>query len=162
MSKIWDFNFFRVIEHQTKTSTYWTLDCSDWVNVLAVTEDGHFIVTKQFRHGPSSYTLELPGGIVDKNREPIEVAKEELLEETGYGGGTWHYIGKYLPNPGLQNNYVHAFYCCGAQFITIPTEIDTEVELLSHEEFNSFLHSPAEAQAFALATYYLAKNKKLF
>ena len=162
MFKIWDFIFFKVLEHQTKNSTYWTLECSDWVNVLAVTENGHFVVTKQFRYGPNAYTLELPGGIIDKTREAIDVAKEELLEETGYGGGTWHYIGKYSPNPGLQNNHVHAFYCHGARFISPPTEIDTGVELLSHEEFNSFLHSTTEAQAFALATYYLAKNKKLF
>lgn len=54
--------------------------------VLALTQDNQVILAKQYRPGPKSILLELPGGYVDPNEDPKVTIARELLEETGYQG----------------------------------------------------------------------------
>ena len=54
--------------------------------VLALTAAKQVILVKQFRPGPEEILMELPGGNVDAQENPLEAAKRELLEETGYSG----------------------------------------------------------------------------
>ncbi|MEU2775214.1 NUDIX hydrolase [Streptomyces sp. NPDC007162] len=56
------------------------------VAVLALTTTDEVLVTRQFRPGPGRFLFELPGGYVDTGETPLDAAKRELLEETGYGG----------------------------------------------------------------------------
>lgn len=55
------------------------------VCVLPITADNKIILAKQFRPGPEKVLMELPGG-GSGDDTPIEAAKRELLEETGYTG----------------------------------------------------------------------------
>lgn len=69
-----------------ETSDFDLYDSPSTIAILAITKEKNVILTKQFRPGPEKILLELPGGFVDENEEPIEAAKRELLEETGYQG----------------------------------------------------------------------------
>lgn len=64
------------------------------VCILAVSDEGNFILAEQFRPGPERVLRELPGGGVEDGESLEEAAKRELLEETGYAG-EMHYIGKH-------------------------------------------------------------------
>jgi 8-oxo-dGTP pyrophosphatase MutT (NUDIX family) len=39
--------------------------------------------------------------------DSLVAAKRELLEETGFGGGSWQYLGAVQANPAIQNNLCH-------------------------------------------------------
>ncbi|MFJ5733645.1 NUDIX hydrolase [Streptomyces paradoxus] len=67
------------------------------VAVLAVTQVGEILLTKQFRPGPGRFLLELPGGYVDEGESPLHTAERELLEETGYRGDT-ELVGRCFDN----------------------------------------------------------------
>lgn len=56
------------------------------VCTLALTSQQEVILVKQFRPGPKKIFSELPGGYVKSGEEPLDIAKKELLEETGYTG----------------------------------------------------------------------------
>lgn len=81
----------------------------DWVNVVAVDEAGGCVMVRQFRFGSADVTLETAGGMVDPGETPMAAARRELLEETGYGGGTWTSLGSVSPNPAYHDNRCHHF-----------------------------------------------------
>lgn len=91
------------------------LEAPDWVNVVATTTDGRLVMVEQYRFGVEEMTLEPVGGISDKDEEPLDAAKRELLEETGYGGGEWHYLGAVQANPAVQNNLCHLWHADGVE-----------------------------------------------
>jgi ADP-ribose pyrophosphatase len=83
---------------------YFHIRATDWVNVVAVTPEDKLVLVRQERHGTESFTLELPGGMVDAGETPAEAALRELREETGYSGTLAEPLGFVHPNPALQHN----------------------------------------------------------
>ena len=69
---------------------YYVLEYPDWINVLAITKDQKFVFVKQYRHALGITAYELCAGVCEtSDASPLESAKRELSEETGYGNGTW-------------------------------------------------------------------------
>ena len=52
--------------------------------VLPITKEGKIVLVKQFRIPINTYIMETPAGIIDGTQNPEEVARHELIEETGY------------------------------------------------------------------------------
>ncbi|RME21969.1 MAG: NUDIX hydrolase [Deltaproteobacteria bacterium] len=90
------------------------LECPDWVNVTAVTPAGNLVLVRQWRHGNGKVTLEIPGGAVDPGESPLQAARRELEEETGYRANKWHEIGVVEPNPAFQTNRTWTFLALAA------------------------------------------------
>jgi 8-oxo-dGTP pyrophosphatase MutT (NUDIX family) len=92
---------------------FFVIEAPDWVNIVAVTDTGEVLLIRQYRHGIDSETIEIPGGCVDPGETPLEAAKRELLEETGYVSDVWSCIGEVIPNPAIQNNTCYTFLARG-------------------------------------------------
>ena len=103
----------------------------EWVNALALTNDGKVVMVKQYRHGIGNVGIELPGGVAEKG-ESMEVAcRRELMEETGYEFEKLEYLGKVCANPSTTNNYMHMFLAMGGKKVAEQQLDDTEdVEVL--------------------------------
>lgn len=86
------------------------LDTRDWVNIIPITAANEVILVRQYRHGSEDITLEIPGGMVDKEDEnPQHSALRELKEETGYDSTDIIKLGECSPNPAIFNNTLHMY-----------------------------------------------------
>ena len=64
--------------------TWFVLDFPDWINVIAITKDGDFVMEDQYRHGLGETHYELVAGVIDPGETPLQAAQRELSEETGF------------------------------------------------------------------------------
>lgn len=112
-------------------SDFYCLDSKDFVNVVALTEDDEIVLVEQYRHGSAEMTLEVPGGLIDAGEDPIAAGLRELVEETGYGGGSAEILGVTRPNPAIQSNRLTTILVRGAKPITA-TAFDEHEECAVH------------------------------
>lgn len=121
---------------------FYVMEYPDWVNVIAITEDNRFIIEEQYRHGLQRINFELCAGCVEQGESPLEAAKRELLEETGFGGGEWEEFLVSAPNPNSMNNVCHTFLAKGVRLVSEPHREKTEdikVHLLTLDELTRTL-----------------------
>ncbi|WP_241993823.1 NUDIX hydrolase [Mesobacillus foraminis] len=84
------------------------------VCILPITEDHQVLCLKQYRHAFKSWEWELPAGMIDdENAPPLETAKRELEEETGYVAEHWLELGSFYPSPGSTSEEIFLFAAAG-------------------------------------------------
>jgi 8-oxo-dGTP pyrophosphatase MutT (NUDIX family) len=66
-------------------SPFYVLEYPDWVNIVALDEEDHMILVREYRHGLGRITLGMPAGGIEPGESVLDAGARELLEETGYG-----------------------------------------------------------------------------
>lgn len=133
---------------------YYVLEYPDWVNVIAITKDGKFVIERQYRHAAGITAYELPCGVIEKGESPLEAAKRELAEETGYGGGEWRELMQISPNPGAMTNMTHCFVATGVEKVSEQHFDEHEcltVHLLDRDEVFRHMNDGSMVQSLMLA-----------
>ncbi len=104
------------------------IDPPDWVNVIALTPDHRLVLVRQFRYGANAFSLEVPGGMIERGEEPALAGVRELQEETGYVGAPARLLGSVQPNPAIQSNRCH-FLLVEQAVATMPIAWDHDEEI---------------------------------
>ena len=105
---------------------FYVEELPNWVNVIAITKEGLFVLEEQYRHGIQAVCFELPAGVVEKDEDPLTAAQRELKEETGYTGGEWIPFGSYAPNTSGCNCVCFSFIALGVEKTAEPQKEPTE------------------------------------
>jgi ADP-ribose pyrophosphatase len=122
---------------------YYVLEYANWVNAVALTDDGMVVMIRQYRHGYGQTILEVPGGTMDPTDPSPEFAmRRELLEETGYDFETLIPLGAVAPNPASSNNLTYMFLATGGKKVQaqqLDDNEEIEVVLLPLAELKQLL-----------------------
>lgn len=71
------------IQFDGSTSTFEKVKRNDTVSVLPITADNKIVLTQQEQPGTKPF-IDSIGGEIDRHETPLQAAKRELLEESGY------------------------------------------------------------------------------
>jgi ADP-ribose pyrophosphatase len=85
------------------------------VAIVAIKED-KILMVKQFRYAVGEAMLEIPAGKIDEGETPLECAKRELEEETGYTAQTWQPLGFAYVSAGFTNEKIHLFLASDLEY----------------------------------------------
>lgn len=77
--------------------------------ILPITSNGKVILINQFRPSLKKWLLELPAGTMEQGETPLDCAKRELEEETGYSAGQFQSLGQVTPLAGFCDEIQHLF-----------------------------------------------------
>ena len=145
---------------------YYILEYPTWVNVIAITKDGKFVFVRQYRHGIGRTCHEIVAGVSEKGEEPIEAAKRELMEETGYAGGEWSLLTTLSANPSAMDNMSYSFLATGVEKVGeqhLDATEDIGVCLFTRDEVLQMLQNDELKQSLMVAPlwkYFYMDNKR--
>lgn len=92
--------------HATKREI---VEKSGAVAIVALKEDGRAVMVRQYRIAADEELLEIPAGLMEPGEEPLECAKRELEEETGYRAKKWTLLTEFYPSAGFCSEYVYLY-----------------------------------------------------
>lgn len=107
---------------------FYIIHSPNWVNVIPLTPDNKVVLVRQYRHGVDEISLEIPGGICNEGENPLDAARRECLEETGYSSKEEpELLGTTDTNPALFTNQCYVYLWRNCTFNTVQ-------ELDEHED----------------------------
>jgi ADP-ribose pyrophosphatase len=77
--------------------------------MMAVDQHSRVLLVKQFRLPAEQDLWELPAGRLDPGESPLEAAKRELREETGYQAKKWTELVSFWASPGYVQEKMNVF-----------------------------------------------------
>ena len=134
-----------------RVEDFYQLEMPSFACIFAETEDGKVITYRQYRHGPKRIGLVFPGGHLDPGEDPLEAAKRELREETGFEGAEWQDLGGYMVNSNQGGAVSHMFRATGCRKVAEPHAGDLEESEVLFLTRTELLEAAARGE-FALLT----------
>lgn len=83
------------------------------VAVVALTDDGHICLVRQFRAALGRVTVEIPAGKLDPGEDPLDCAHRELREETGFTAKKMAYLTTIATSAGFADELIHIYMATG-------------------------------------------------
>ncbi len=140
---------------------YYVRESNGFVTILALTDDAHVVLVRQYRYGADSIHLELPAGMLGEE-EPRDCALRELAEETGYAVDRCELVGQYFPEPVRSPGRAYVYIGSSARKVREPDPDPSEhleVELATVPRFRAMLEDGTIDSGGSIAAGYLALDR---
>jgi ADP-ribose pyrophosphatase len=99
------------------------------VGIALEAPDGSFYLVTQWRYAQKKAMLEFPAGKKEKGEDPFAAAQREIVEETGYHGCDWHYLGQMVPTPAYDEEVIDMYYARQGAFAGQHLDADEQLHV---------------------------------
>ncbi len=144
---------------------YYIIENRGWVGVVPFTEDGRFLINQQYKHGIGLEVLEFPAGAIDPHEtDPLETARRELMEETGYSfsDDRVELLAHMYANPTGARTEIWWYLARDVRQTDIPKDDPVEVietQLITPAALLALIHSGQFAVQGQISAAYMALEK---
>jgi ADP-ribose pyrophosphatase len=132
------------------------------VAVLALVE-GKMLVVEQYRKALERHQIEIPAGKLEAGENPLDAAKRELEEETGYRCDTLKLICSFYTSPGFADEVIHLYV--GEHLIKGDANLDEDefldVESITLEQAQQYMREGQISDAKTITAIYAWQVYKL-
>jgi ADP-ribose pyrophosphatase len=129
------------------------------VVIIPQLADSRLMLIAQYRFAVGETLLEFPAGTLEPGEAPMDCARRELIEETGYRAEHWRALGIMYPSPGYCDETQHLFVATGLVPEHAAGDEDEiiEVKRLTAQEVERAIADGALVDAKSIAAYARAK-----
>jgi len=112
------------------TGDYYYGETPGVVMIIPVMSDGRFVLTLQHRYLVDKQSIEFPAGGIPKGMRPLEAAKQELLEETGWIASEMVKVGEFEPANGYVKDHTHVYFATVVEQQAQQPDVTEEIEVI--------------------------------
>ncbi|MCV2368998.1 NUDIX domain-containing protein [Roseateles oligotrophus] len=122
------------------------------VMIIPILDDGRLLLERQYRYPMGRVMLEFPAGKLDAGESPLNCAKRELLEETGYSAANWAHAGVLHNAIAYSDEGIEIFFAKGMTAGQRSLDVGEFLDLAIHStsELDGFARSGAMTDAKTL------------
>jgi 8-oxo-dGTP pyrophosphatase MutT (NUDIX family) len=149
----------------TVLDDFCVIDAPDWAGVLCITRDRQVAFVRQYRHGLRGDSLELPAGALEPDELPLDGARRELSEETGFSSERWQLLLSVSVDPARQSGRAHFYAALNAHVSQAPRldpGEDLETLLVPAAEVMALVDAGRIAHGLHIAALLQAERLGLF
>jgi ADP-ribose pyrophosphatase len=146
----------------TIIDSYFIRESNGFVIVFALTPQREVVLVRQYRYGIDDVIVELPAGSIDECEDPLDCAKRELAEETGYAAQRWEPLFSLPAEPVRSNSIAHCFIAYDAvpaQAQNLDPTESIEPFVVSLEELHAMLRRGEFGAISAVGAAYAALDR---
>lgn len=138
---------------------YTVVKKKEYVMVVATDTKNRLIIEKEYKHGSRQVHLTLPAGLIDEGENPVQAAKRELEEETGYTKGKFKLIAAIYEDPAKIMSRIYVVRATGLSvrnYQKLEDTEDIEVNLITVAELKKQIKQKKWSSCGALAAFVLS------
>jgi ADP-ribose pyrophosphatase len=92
-----------------KTATREVVEHHGAVAMVALLPGPQVLLVRQWRYAAGEELLEIPAGTLESGEQPLDCARRELIEETGYKAGRLEPLAAFYTTPGFTTELMRVF-----------------------------------------------------
>ena len=165
MKKTYQFDNFTIedkpMDYSGKLKNYQIVKRAKCV-IIIPRYNSSFILVDEFRPALERNILQFPAGRIENNESPIEAAKRELKEETGFIADKLVEVGCFYSAPHFSDEFIYVFFaeCTRSEKKSLTEREKLEIKIVESDKIDDTLCHSDAIDSKTITALFMWRTKK--